>query len=174
MPHPLADRLQGPLVGRLTIRPAVDTDEPFLYRVFASTRESELQLVDWEEGRKAALLTMQFLAQGSSYRRAFAGSGYEVVELDGRPVGRLFMHRGADEIRVVDIGLLPDDRGRGIGGAILTAVMAEAAGSGRSVRLRVDPFNRAVRLYDRLGVIRVGCAGNHSELVWPDWTSDGL
>jgi ribosomal protein S18 acetylase RimI-like enzyme len=173
MPHPLADRLRGPLVGRLTIRPAVDADEPFLYRVFASTREPEWPLVDWAEGQHAALLTMQFRAQCSSYAGAFAGSGYEVIELDGRPVGRVFVHRGAEEIRVVDIGLLAEARGRGIGGAILTAVRAEAAESGRPVRLCVEPFNRAVRLYERLGFIRVGTAGIHVEMEWPVTTSGG-
>jgi ribosomal protein S18 acetylase RimI-like enzyme len=166
MPHPLADRLQGPLADRLTIRPAVDADEPFLHRVFASTRELPFPLDEQDRERNEALLTMQFRAQRSSYGREFAGSQYEVIELDGRAVGRLLVHRGVDGIHLVDIGLLPEDRGPGIGGAILSAVLTEAAESESPVRLRVEPFNRALRLYERLGFVRVGTAGLHIEMQW--------
>ena len=56
---------------------------------------------------EAAFLAMQFLAQSSHYHRAFAGSSYDVIELDGRPVGRASCIEEPDDIRVVDIGLMP-------------------------------------------------------------------
>ncbi len=164
--HRLADRLQGPLAGRLTFRPAEADDEPFQRQVFQSTREPIAQLIDWDAEREAAFLAMQFLAQSSHYHRAFAGSSYDVIELDGRPVGRVFVYRGPDDIRVVDIGLMPQYRGQGIGGTVLMAVMAEAAESGRPVRLQTDPTNRALRLYERLGFVRVGTTGVHVDLEW--------
>ncbi len=164
--HRLADRLQGPLAGRLTFRPAEADDEPFLRQVFDSTRESIIEFLDWDARRESAFLAMQYLAQSSHYRRAFAGSGYDVIELDRRPVGRIFVHRGPEEVRVVDVGLLPQHRGRGIGGAVLLAVMAEAAEAGRPVRLQTDPSNRALRLYERLGFVRVATTGIHVDLEW--------
>ncbi len=164
--HRLADRLQGPLAGRLTFRPAGEDDEPFLRQVFDSTRDHLIQLVDWDAGRESAFLAMQYLAQSSHYRRAFAGSSYDVIELDGRPVGRIFVYRGPEDIRVVDVGLLPQHRGRGIGGAVLMAVMAEAAESARPVRLQTEPSNRALRLYERLGFVRVGTTGMHVDMEW--------
>ena len=69
----LMDRVQGPLAGSIGLRPATAADEPFLYRVYASTREDELRLVDWDDDQKAAFLTMQFSAQRSSYRQQFPG-----------------------------------------------------------------------------------------------------
>jgi ribosomal protein S18 acetylase RimI-like enzyme len=164
--HRLADRLQGPLADRLSFRPAGEDDEPFLRQVFDSTRDPLMQLLDWDAGRESAFLAMQYLAQSSHYRRAFAGSTYDVIELDRRPVGRIFVHRGPEEIRVVDVGLLPEHRGRGIGGAVLLAVMAEAAESGRPVRLQTEPSNRALRLYERLGFVRVATAGIHVDMEW--------
>lgn len=89
-----------------------------------------------------------------------------MIELAGRPVGRVFVHRGPEEIRVVDVGLLTEHRGQGIGSAVLKAVIAEAVEAGRPVRLQVEPSNRALRLYERLGFVRVPTAGIHVELEW--------
>ena len=147
----LLTRVRGPLAGSIGLRPATATDDLFLYRVYASTREEEFRHIDWEENQKAALLAMQYHAQGAAYRQGFPGSGYEVILLGDQPIGRLFVHRDAGAIRVVDIGLLPEYRNRGIAGALLEAVLDEAAESGKPVRLHVDSSNRAVRLYERLG-----------------------
>jgi GNAT superfamily N-acetyltransferase len=161
----LMDRVQGPLAGSIGLRPALAADEAFLYRVFTSTRE-ELRLVDWDDDPKAALLTMQFSAQRSAYRQGFPGSGYDVILIGDQPVGRLFVHRDADAIRIVDLGLLPEYRNRGIGGAILKAVLNEAAEAGKPVRLHVESFNRALKLYERLGLRPVRIDGIHVEMEW--------
>jgi GNAT superfamily N-acetyltransferase len=160
----LADRVRGPLAGSIGLRPAVPADEPFLYRVFASDRAEQLRLVDWDDDQKAALLRMQFNAQNASYRQVFPGSAYEVILNGGEPAGRLFLHRGTDLIRVVDIGLLPEHRNQGIGGALLKAVRDEAALADKTVRLRVESMNRAVRLYERLGFASIGIDGAHIEM----------
>jgi GNAT superfamily N-acetyltransferase len=162
----LMERIQGPIAGSIGLRPAIEGDEPFLYRVYASTREEDLRFVDWDRDQKAAFLKMQFAAQSSSYRDGFPGSGYDVI-LDGdEPVGRLFVHRDADAIRVVDIGLLPEYRNQGIGGALLRAVLDEAAETGRPVRLHVESFNRAATLYRRLGFGPIRTDGIHVEMEW--------
>ena len=89
-----------------------------------------------------------------------------MISIGDQPVGRLFVHRGADAIRVVDLGLLPEFRNQGIGGALLNAVVEEAAEAGKPVRLHVESFNRAVKLYDRLGFRRVAINGIHVEMEW--------
>jgi GNAT superfamily N-acetyltransferase len=160
----LTDRVRGPLAGSIGLRPAVPADEPFLYRVFASDRALQLRLVGWDDDQKAALLRMQFIAQNASYRQAFPGSAYEVILNGGQLAGRLFLHRGTNLIRVVDIGLLPEHRNQGIGGALLKAVQDEAADGNKPVRLRVESLNRAVRLYERLDFASIGTDGAHIEM----------
>jgi ribosomal protein S18 acetylase RimI-like enzyme len=162
----LKDRVQGPLAGSIGLRPAVPPDESFLYRVYESARAEQLRLVDWDDDQKTALLRMQFVAQNASYRQRFPGAGYDVILNGGQPAGRLFLHRGTDEIRVVDIGLLPEHRNQGIGGALLKAVLDEAAEAGKPVRLHVESFNRAVRLYERLGFASIGTDGAHIEMEY--------
>jgi GNAT superfamily N-acetyltransferase len=162
----LMDRVQGRLAGSIGLRPAVAADEPFLYRVYASARDEQLRLIDWGDDQKTAFLTMQFNAQKSSYCQTFPGWGYDVISIGEQSVGRLFVHRGADAIHVVDFGLLPQYRNQGIGGALLKAVLDEADDDGKPVRLHVESFNRALRLSERLGFRSVGLNGIHIEMEW--------
>lgn len=74
-----------------------------------------------------------------------------MIAVDGVPAGRLYVHRGDAEIRIVDIALLPEHRGGGIGTALLEELLAEADTSGKSVTIHVERQNRALRFYERLG-----------------------
>jgi ribosomal protein S18 acetylase RimI-like enzyme len=74
-----------------------------------------------------------------------------VVLVDGEPAGRLYVRRGDREIRIVDIALLPERRGNGIGTSLLRDLLAEADATGKSVTIHVERFNPALRLYERLG-----------------------
>ena len=131
-----------------TVRP---DDGEFLYRLYASTRAEELEPVPWTDERKAEFLRMQFEAQTRHYRAHYPDAAFEVIELDGEPVGRLYVDRRPDEIRIVDISLLPAFRGRGIGTALLERIIDEADGAGKSVSIHVEKLNPARRLYEQLG-----------------------
>jgi predicted GNAT family acetyltransferase len=89
-----------------------------------------------------------------------------VIVVDGQPVGRLYVARWAEEIRVVDIAVLPEYRNRGIGSALLRDLMAEAAAAGKPLSIHVERFNPAVRLYARLGFAPAGDAGVYLLMRW--------
>ena len=150
----------------VALRPATAEDEGFLYSVYASTREAELAGVDWTEEDKAAFLWQQFEAQARHYREQYDGAAYDVIEVDSRPVGRLYVARWADEIRIMDISLLPENRRRGIGTALLRNLLDEAARTGKWVTVHVEQFNPARRLYERLGFRRVRDVGVYLLMQW--------
>jgi GNAT superfamily N-acetyltransferase len=133
------------------LRPATGADLPFLLRLYASTREEELAGVDWPAEQKEAFLRQQFEAQHAWYREQYAGASFDVVEVDGKPAGRLYVARWAREVRIVDISLLPAHRGRGLATALLRQLFAEADAAGKPVSVHVERFNPALRLYARLG-----------------------
>src|SRR5918992_147083 len=135
----------------VSLRPAEEGDEPFLYRVYASTRAAELALTGWDQEQQEAFLRQQFGAQQVHYRQRFQGAAFQVVLCEGVPAGRLYVARGADEIRIVDIALLPQWRNAGIGTALLRDLLAEGEGAGKRVSIHVERFNPALRLYARLG-----------------------
>ncbi|HET9765946.1 MAG TPA: GNAT family N-acetyltransferase [Thermoanaerobaculia bacterium] len=139
------------LAPPLNLRPTTDADLPFLFRLYASTREEELAGVDWPQEQKDAFVRQQFEAQHAWYREQYAGASFDVVEVDGEPAGRLYVDRWPREVRIVDISLLAQHRGRGFGSALLAALFAEADAAGKPVSVHVERFNPALRLYGRLG-----------------------
>ena len=133
------------------LRPAGAGDRDFLLQVYASTREEELRLVDWSDEQKAAFVRQQFEAQDAYYRDNYDPVTFDVIEVDGASAGRLYVARWDDEIRIIDIALLPEYRGRGIGTELLRALLDEAAEAGKRLSIHVELNNPARRLYDRLG-----------------------
>lgn len=155
----------------LALRPIRDDDRDFLYEVYASTRAEELALVDWSAAEKEGFLRQQFAAQHQYYTATFTQARFAVVELGGTAIGRLYIDRRADEIRVIDIALLPAYRGRGFGRALMTAVLDEAGRAGKPVRIHVEQFNPAMRLYQRLGFRPRGAQEGVYRLM--EWRPDG-
>jgi ribosomal protein S18 acetylase RimI-like enzyme len=145
----------------LELRPARPEDEAFLLAVYASTREEELAVVPWDAATKDAFLHMQFAAQNGYYRQQFPDATFDVVTVDGVPAGRLYVDWRDTEIRIIDIALLPEHRGRGIGTALLTSILDEAERTGKTVSIHVERENPARRLYERLGFVEVAQQGVH-------------
>jgi ribosomal protein S18 acetylase RimI-like enzyme len=129
------------------LRPVEPDDREFLYRVYASTRTEELAAVPWDDAQKDAFLRAQFDAQDAWWGENYGGASFDVIVVDGEPAGRLYLHRGDTEIRIVDIALLPEHRGKGIGTQLLRDVIAER----KRVTIHVERMNPALRLYERLG-----------------------
>jgi ribosomal protein S18 acetylase RimI-like enzyme len=146
----VAHRLND-LPSRITLRPVSSTDREFLLQVYASTREEELRLVDWSADQKAAFVRMQFDAQDAYYREHYRPATFDVIHVDGAPVGRFYVARWKDEIRIMDIALLPEHRGNGVGTSLLRDLLAEADAAGKSTTIHVEKHNPALRLYERLG-----------------------
>jgi GNAT superfamily N-acetyltransferase len=150
----------------VALRASTPLDHAFLFSVYASSREEELGLTAWDSDQKRAFLAMQFAAQDRYYREHFPDAHYDVIEADGEPVGRLYVARGMEEIRIVDIALLPAHRGRGIGRALLAALQEEAAYSRCPIVIHVERSDRARRLYTRMGFVPVEESGVHVLMMW--------
>jgi ribosomal protein S18 acetylase RimI-like enzyme len=133
------------------LRPVAEADRAFLVELYGSTREEELARVEWDEGVKRAFVEQQFSAQDAHYRANYPGATLDVIELDGLRAGRLYVHRGPGDIRIMDIALAPEFRGRGIGTSLLRSLIEEADASGRKLSIHVEMNNPARSLYDRLG-----------------------
>jgi ribosomal protein S18 acetylase RimI-like enzyme len=152
-------------VDGLELRPVGRGDDELLLRIYASTRSHELAALPWDDAAKEAFLRAQLAAQAASYER-YPGRSHQVVLLGGEPVGRLYLARTEQELLILDVSLLPEHRGRGIGTALLRAVLDEAAAAGKRVRLHVERSNRALRLYRRLGFREVADLGVYLQLDW--------
>ncbi|HXP91749.1 MAG TPA: GNAT family N-acetyltransferase [Fibrobacteria bacterium] len=145
----------------IRLEPETDAHLEFLRELFDSTREREMELLDWSEGQKDAFLDLQFRAQRRHYGEHFADAEFQIAVLDGTPVGRLCTWRGKSEIRIVDIALLPEFRGGGIGTVLIQRILAESDLAGIPVRIHLEKTNPAERLYRDLGFETVEDHGAH-------------
>ncbi len=133
------------------LKPAGHGDAEVLFLIYASTREEELAAVPWDRATKEAFLRMQFDAQDKYYRATWPDASYDLIVSGEETLGRLYVERGEDAWVVLDIALLPPHRGKGLGTRLLNDVLADAAVAAKPVRIYVERFNPARRLYDRLG-----------------------
>ena len=161
----------GPPVGTaaafgVTWRTMREDDLAFAASVYASTRTEELAVTGWPDEVKQAFLDQQHQAQHNHYQSHYPGAEWLVVERGGAPIGRLYLQEGASDIRLIDIALLPEHRGAGIGAAIIDDLLAWARALGKSVSLHVEPNNPVRRLYQRLGFVAGSMAGAYQRMDW--------
>lgn len=156
-----------PSGGVVSLRAVAPEDEEFLVSVYASTRADELAQVPWTDEQKAAFVRMQFEAQRRDYEARYTGKDHNVILLDGRPVGRLWLGRDDEQIRLLDIALLPEWRNRGVGTALITRLIEEARETGKALRDMVFVLNPdAQRFYERLGFRVFEEFGAYRHMEW--------
>ena len=143
----------------MKLRPITESDEAFLAKLYASTRTEEMAQSGWPQAEIDKFLLFQFKAQHKYYQMEYRKAAYDVVMLDGVDAGRLYIDRRKDEIRIIDIALLPDYRGKGLGGKLLRNILDEATRKELPVRIHVEYNNPAMRLYKRLGFKKTGETG---------------
>jgi ribosomal protein S18 acetylase RimI-like enzyme len=136
---------------RITLRPETDEDDDFLRALYASTRAPEMAVTGWTAAQQHVFLRSQFDLQRHHYRANYPSATFDIILLDTARVGRIYVHRADDEIRLMDIALVPDARDCGIGTRLVQRLLADAAEGNAVVTLNVEPYNRARRLYERLG-----------------------
>ena len=151
----------------ISLRSVRPDDRAFLLSVYASTREPELAtVVDWDAAQKAAFVRMQFDAQHAYYQEHYAAASFDIILVGGQPAGRLYFERALEEFRIIDIALLPEFCNRGIGTTMLKGLQSEAAAAGKPLRIHVERFNPALRLYERLGFRQIDDRGVYLFMEW--------
>lgn len=149
-----------------SLRPVQPGDTPFLYRIYASRRGEGLAAVNTDEAKKQSFLRMQFEAQCRYYAEWFSYAHFDIVELEDIPIGRFYVDYGLVVIRIVELTLLPEYRGKGYGGKLLRDLLEEAGEADLPVIAHVEQTSPAVRLYSRLGFEEVRMEGHYRLMRW--------
>jgi ribosomal protein S18 acetylase RimI-like enzyme len=140
----------------LGLREFVDDDIDFLKKVYFSVREDEMKQVGhWTDEMKLSFLTHQFNAQHTHYQQNYTEAKYWVIEQEKEGIGRLYYDESGERISIIDIALLPECRGKGLGEGILKAIFERAKAIEKNIEIHVESFNPAMRLYFRLGFNKI-------------------
>lgn len=150
----------------ISLRPVQLEDAPFLLEVYASTRASEMALVPWSDEQRHAFVSSQFAAQQSYYSQIYPEADHSLILVQGRAVGRLYLARLEDQLRIADITILPEDRNAGIGSYLLKELQEEALSSGKPLLIYVETFNPSMRLFERLDFQPIEEQGIHLLMQW--------
>ena len=152
----------------ISLRPITENDRDFLYNLYANSRETELAQVVWQQMPmdKTTFLTSQFEAQHHHYTTNFIGANFSIVMWNDKPIGRFYIDHRQEEIRLLDIILLPEYRNQGIGSAFLTNILDEAKQMSVPVRLHVEYDNPAMNLYQRFGFYCLEDKGVYKLMEW--------
>jgi GNAT superfamily N-acetyltransferase len=150
----------------ITLRHALPSDRAFLVALYASTRAEEFAHLGWPVEMEHTFMKMQFDAQRGDYERRHPGALCQIVEQRRCPIGRLWVAQDARSLTVLDISMVADMRGQGIGSACLGRVLRRAEAAGLDVELQVVRGNPAQHLYERLGFRVVAEGGVRLAMAW--------
>lgn len=154
------------LASQYNYRQIDSSDMDFLYQVYESTRWEELQQAPWSDEQRREFLMMQFQAQHQHYQQHYAEAEYQIIEIAEQAAGRLYLDHREDEIRIVDIALLPKYRNTGVGTQILSSILAQAKNRQVPVLIHVEKNNPALALYQRLGFVTKEDVGVYWLMSW--------
>jgi len=145
---------------QITLRPVQPADELFLFELYASTRADELAALAWDAATRQLFLRQQFQAQQAHYQSYYPTGDHQIICVAGVAAGRIYIERSVEKLHLLDIALLPAQRGRGIGGALMEVLLAETAQAALPVTLYVYRFDqRVLGWYERLGFAIIGDTG---------------
>ena len=149
-----------------SLRPMVAADNAFVQSLYRTTRD-DLRQIDAEDDFIEELIEGQQRAQTQGYGDMFPNAMYFVAEVHNERIGRVVLDFGPNEIRVVDIALIPSARGKGYGSQVLQAVKMAAAKVMAPVALSVR-FDHlpAKQLYARLGFVVEEAQIPYERMVW--------
>jgi ribosomal protein S18 acetylase RimI-like enzyme len=150
----------------ITLRPVLPEDAALLLEVYASTRADEMALVPWTDEQKAAFLKMQFLAQQQDYESSYPQAQHFIILSNEAPMGRLYLSREDDAVKVLDLAILPQHRRHGIGTSLIKDLCAEANATGKPLRIYVESYNHSLSFFERLGFYKIEEVGFYFHLEW--------
>jgi len=133
------------------LSPIDNFDEPFLLTVYASTRSEEMAVVSWSNEQKRAFLEMQLQAQHNYYLSRFPNASYSIISLEKEPIGRLYVERQEDKIKILDITVLPEYRNKGVGTKLIAEILQAGEQAKKPVQIYVEIYNPSANLFSRLG-----------------------
>ncbi|MGH9802527.1 MAG: GNAT family N-acetyltransferase [Blastocatellia bacterium] len=158
------------ITSSIRLRPAVAEDEDFLVAVYGSTREQELAMVPWTDEQREAFVRFQLKAQLQHYQAEYPNAEYSIILFEAQPVGRVYIDRREAEVRIMDITLLPEHRGKGISSPIIRRLMDEATASAKNLSINLDKLSQSHAVFEKLGFKAPEATGDdasfHVLYVW--------
>ncbi|MHB9023192.1 MAG: GNAT family N-acetyltransferase [Armatimonadota bacterium] len=141
----------------LSLRPAQEVDRDFCRRVHHSAYHDVVlrQFGKWDESQ-----------QDEFFAETWGELKFDIIEVDRAPAGCFCCEAQQHVIHLLEIAILPEFQGRGIGGELIRRKQHEAEKLGFPICLHVLKESDAKRLYQRLGFQKVDEDATHLIMEW--------
>ena len=143
----------------ITLRPIRAEDQPFLYEVYASTRQEELAPVPWSDAQKAAFLRMQFDAQHQHYQEHYTARSFRSSCATGNRWVGCTCIAGPLKSGSSISPCCPNIAAPASAARCSANCMDEADRAGQPLTIHVEHNNPALHWYERLGFRAIGDTG---------------
>jgi ribosomal protein S18 acetylase RimI-like enzyme len=153
----------------VVLRAFKEVDAPFLLYLYGTTREDELSHTNFTAQEKDDFIRQQFNAQHDTYALCYPKARGDLIVLEQQNIGRLYVDRREQEIRVMGIALLPEWRNKGVGTQLMNELLREATEKNNPVTLHVEQNNPgAFAWYQRLGFAALWSNETHVFMIYPE------
>ncbi|WP_066506555.1 GNAT family N-acetyltransferase [Abyssisolibacter fermentans] len=146
-------------LAKISFRPIVDEDIGILYEIYRSTRVDEIGIASWDYKEREEFLQKQFNMQHIQYMANYKSGVFNIILYNKEPIGRLYVNRRKDDMRIIDIAFLKEFRNKGIGTQILNNLIRESEEMKVPLSLHVEYYNFARGWYERCGFKQEGETG---------------
>jgi N-acetylglutamate synthase-like GNAT family acetyltransferase len=144
---------------QLSFSPIAGSDDAFLLALYASVRADEMAMVPWSDEQKSAFLKSQYDAQHLHYTEKYPQGSFQIIKSGDKKIGRLYTAELADEIRIIDILISSEFRGKKIGTTLIAEILRGADEKNKAVQIYLDADDRSANLFARLGFAPVADEG---------------
>jgi len=145
----------------IQLRPVEEKDTAFIEAVYRTTREAELNLTNWSEHQKNAFISMQAAAQHAEYKAKFPNVKFQVIIYNKKSAGRFYTAENENEIRLMEMTILPEFRGKGIAKELLQQSIERSNKIQKKLSCHVEASNPILKFYQRLGFVHLKNNGRY-------------
>jgi len=150
----------------IEMRAAENADQAFMEQLYALTRGDAAHMEGCDPSTGALLLSIQYRARQGHFEKLYPYADLAIITEHELPIGRLYVNYSHDEIRIIDMNLLPECRNRGIGLGLLRSLQAQGVRMRVPVRVDVMLGSPALRLLHRCGFVSQGANGIYNAMSW--------
>ena len=143
-----------------------EEEQSFFRRLFDITRRPDFEQAGLSGEALDTLMDSQYCARTTHYKGTYPEAEYRMIFSGADLAGGMIVEERDGDLHLIDITLLDERRGQGIGTRVMSDLIEDAKREGRGVLLFVEQFNPAQRLYERLGFAEVELVGIYRRMIW--------